>query len=234
MGSFIALSVVVLLALAALLGITTNQTQHDEKQLLAQTSITELFTRRGFLVAVVGGIVAYGVMSFIMTATPISMHVMEGHTLQDTARVIQSHVVAMYLPSLVTGMIIVSLGVSRVMLLGTLLLLGCSVIALNGQALMHYWWALVLLGVGWNFLFVGSTTLLTQHYHNHERFRAQAINDFAIFSLQAMASLSAGPVIHGLDWQWVNLLPIPLLFIMFLALLWLKGDKTPDNKTEPV
>lgn len=219
-GSFLVLAGLILLALVLLLMIRPSQ-DHQSEAHTEQPAVRTLLQRPGFFIAVAGGVTAYAVMSFIMTATPISMHVMDGHSLEATARVIQSHVAAMYLPSLLTGMIIGSLGVSRVMGLGVLLLLGCSLVALNGHGLMHYWWALVLLGVGWNFLFVGSTTLLTRYYRHQERFKAQAVNDFAVFGLQAVASLYAGQVIHGLGWQWVNLLPIPLLALMLLALLWL-------------
>ncbi len=229
-GSFLALAATVMLAMVLLSAMRPIQSrENDQEDEHHRPSLTHLFSRPGFLIAVLGGVISYVVMSFIMTATPISMHVMDGHSLDATARVIQSHVAAMYLPSLLTGMIIGRLGIGRVMGLGSLLLLGCSAVALSGHGLMHYWWALVLLGVGWNFLFVGSTTLLTQHYRNEERFRAQAVNDFAIFSLQAVASLSAGPVIHGLGWQWVNLLPVPLLVIMLLALLWLRSTSTEQN-----
>ncbi len=220
-GSFVVLAVLILLALVLLLMIRPTKTLSAEEDVHHKPSVMTLLGRPGFFIAVLGGVTAYAVMSFIMTATPISMHVMDGHSLEATARVIQSHVAAMYLPSLLTGLIIGTLGVSRVMSLGTLLLLACSLVALSGHGLMHYWWALVLLGIGWNFLFVGSTTLLTRYYDHKERFKAQAVNDFAVFGLQAMASLYAGQVIHGLGWQWVNLLPIPLLGIMLVSLWWL-------------
>jgi len=227
-GSFVVLSGLIVLALTLLLLIRPTKSLKAEDDEHHKPSVMALLGRPGFFIAVLGGVTAYAVMSFIMTATPISMHVMDGHSLEATARVIQSHVAAMYLPSLLTGLVIGALGVTRVMGVGTLLLLGCSLVALNGHGLMHYWWALVLLGIGWNFLFVGSTTLLTRYYEHKERFKAQAVNDFAVFGLQAMASLYAGQVIHGLGWQWVNLLPIPLLIIMLLSLFWLSARQKKD------
>lgn len=220
-GSFVALAALIVIALLLLSQIYPAQALKAGDEEHHKPSAMRLLKRPGFLIAVLGGVTAYGVMSFIMTATPISMHVMDGHSLEATARVIQSHVAAMYLPSLLTGLVIGTLGVRRVMGLGSFLLLVCSLVALSGQSLMHYWWALVLLGIGWNFLFVGSTTLLTRYYDHKERFKAQAVNDFAVFGLQALASLYAGQVIHGLGWQWVNILPIPLLLLMLLALWWL-------------
>ncbi|OPX56445.1 Predicted arabinose efflux permease, MFS family [Oceanospirillum multiglobuliferum] len=219
-GSFLAMSATICCALILLLMIKPVTVKQADNQPHQKTSLRTLFSRPGFLIAVAGGVISYSVMSFVMTATPISMHVMDKHSLDATARVIQSHVAAMYLPSLLTGMIIGTLGTIRVMAMGAGLLLTCSLIALNGHGVMHYWWALVALGIGWNFLFVGSTTLLTKQYQPAERYRAQAVNDFSIFSLQAVASLSAGQVIHGLGWQWVNILPIPLLLLMLIALFW--------------
>lgn len=226
-GSFLAMALLIAGALILLLALQeeADTAQKAVPDVHQSVSAFTLFSRTGFLIAVTGGVVSYAVMSFIMTATPISMHVMDGHSLDMTARVIQSHVAAMYLPSLLTGMIIGALGVRNIMSLGTLLLLACSGIALMGHELMHYWWALVLLGIGWNFLFVGSTTLLTRQYASEERFKAQAVNDFAVFGLQAIASLSAGPVIHQLGWQWVNLLPIPVLLVMLLLLFRMKSEK---------
>lgn len=228
-GSFVALAGTLVCALMLLLLIKPVRLDKLETQSHQKTALSTLFSRPGFLIAVAGGVISYSVMSFVMTATPISMHVMDKHSLDATARVIQSHVAAMYLPSLLTGMIMGALGTTRVMALGAALLLACSAIALTGHGVMHYWWALVVLGIGWNFLFVGSTTLLTKQYQPEERYRAQAVNDFSIFSLQALASLSAGQVIHGLGWQWVNLLPIPLLLLMLVSLFWFHRTERPTK-----
>ncbi|MFC1523208.1 MFS transporter [Thermodesulfobacteriota bacterium] len=175
-----------------------------------------------FITAVAAGAISYGVMSFIMTATPVSMHIMDCHSLQDTAWVIQSHVMAMYLPSLFTGHLITRFGMFRIMIAGLFCMAACVGIALLNREIIHYWGALVLLGVGWNFLFVGGTSLLTKAYRPEERFRVQAVNDFLVFGFQALASLSAGAVIHRWGWDWVNLLSIPLL--IFMALLLVKGE----------
>jgi MFS family permease len=162
-------------------------------------------------------------MSFIMTATPLSMHVVDGLSVVDTKWVIQSHLLAMFLPSLASGWLILRVGVKPMMGLGVLLMGLCIVIsALGSHHLMHYWWGLVLLGAGWNLLFVAGTTLLTTTYRPAERFKAQAVNEFAVFGSQALASLLAGPAIQHLGWKALNLTGVPLLVLMALCLFVLR------------
>jgi MFS family permease len=135
-------------------------------------------------------------MTLIMTATPISMHSHQGHSMTATGWVISSHVIAMYLPSLATGGLIVRYGTRPVMAAGALLLGVAIGAGLLGVSLMHYWWSLVMLWLGWNFLFVGATALLTETYHPEERFKAQAYNDFGVFGASALASLASGALLH--------------------------------------
>ena len=175
--------------------------------------------QRDFVTAVLGGVVAYAAMSFIMTATPISMHVHDHHSDTSTAWVIQSHLLAMYAPSLVSGRLIARIGVRSGMTAGLALMLACIGIASGGHDLMHYWWGLVLLGVGWNLMFVAATSLLTTTYLPAERFRVQGVNEFAVFGSQALASLAAGPAIHALDWRTLNLVALVPLAILAMALL---------------
>jgi MFS family permease len=167
------------------------------------------------------------VMSFIMTATPISMHVHDGHSDAATAWVIQSHLLAMYAPSLVSGAFIARIGIPAGMTIGLLLMAACILVDSSGQQLMHYWWGLVMLGVGWNLLFVSGTALVTTTYRPEERFRAQAVNEFAVFGTQAMASLLAGPAIYALGWRTLNLLALaPLLLLAAFALLGQRSRKS--------
>jgi MFS family permease len=184
-----------------------------------------LLRRPSFGLAVAAGAIAYAVMSFIMTATPISMHVMDGHSLDDTARVLQSHVMAMYAPSLVTGLLVDRLGVRRMMIAGALALLSCIATTAFSHAVVTYWVGLILLGVGWNLLFVGGTVLLTRSYESAERFRAQATNDVAVFGSQATASLASGAVLHRFGWMTMNLAAVPVLVLM-LALIGTLGRRT--------
>jgi MFS family permease len=172
-----------------------------------------------FMIAVTAAVVSYAVMSFIMTATPISMHVHDQHSDTDTAWVIQSHLLAMYGPSLFSGRLIDRIGVRAGMAAGLALMFACVAIDSAGRDLMHYWWGLVLLGVGWNLLFVAGTSLLTTTYRPGERFRAQAVNEFSVFGTQALASLLAGPAIHALGWRALNLATLVPLALFAAALV---------------
>jgi len=172
------------------------------------------FRQPEFAVAVMAGAVGFAIMSFIMTATPVSMHVMDGFSVEDTALIIQSHWIAMYLPALFSGFLIARFGVALIMGIGVVAIMVCVGIAAASHQFMHYWWALVLLGVGWNFLFVAGTTLLTSTYQPNQRFKAQAINDVLVFGSQATASLLAGVVLYYLGWVTLNLLTLPFLVMM--------------------
>ncbi len=177
-----------------------------------------------FLVAVLGGVVSYGIMTLLMTATPLSMHLNDGFSIEETGRVIRAHVLAMYLPSLVAGLLIERIGVTRLMLVGAAGLFATSVIGLQGHSLLNYWWALVLHGVGWNFLYVGGTTLLTYTYSAAERFRAQAVNEFSVFGMSATASLLAGTVMYLFGWNALMWVPVPILVTIAAALVWVRRD----------
>jgi len=177
-----------------------------------------------YLAAVFGGVVAYGVMTLIMTATPLSMHINEGFSIEQTGSVIRAHVLAMYVPSLVSGFLIDRIGVTRLMTVGAACIFATSIIGLQGHALMHYWWALVLLGIGWNFLYVGGTTLLTYTYSIAERYRAQAVNEFLVFGMSASSSLLAGTVMFYFGWTTLMLVPMPVLIAIIAALIYIRRD----------
>jgi MFS family permease len=189
-----------------------------------QRSLREIVQQPVFLVAVAGGTVAYGVMTFIMTATPLSMHIVDGFSLEDTAQIIRSHVIGMYAPSLFSGFLIERLGLIRMMSLGAFSLVAACVVGLQGHALMHYWFALVLLGVGWNFLYVGGTTMLTLTYSMSERFKSQAVNEFSVFGTSAIGSLLAGTIVHLYGWYTLVLAPLPLLAMIVLGLSLVRRD----------
>jgi len=183
----------------------------DESDLgKANRTLKEITRQPVFIVAVMGGTAGYGLMTLVMTATPLSMHINDGFSVEQTANVIRTHVLGMYLPSLVSGFLIERLGVVRMMFVGAIGLLATSIIALQGQSVMHYWWALLMLGVGWNFLYIGGTTMLTYTYSMAERFQAQAANEFLVFGTSATASLLAGTVMHYFGWSRLMLIPIPI------------------------
>jgi MFS family permease len=199
-----------LLLLSKYRDVAVDPTHHDGPA----RPLREIISQPVFIVALLAAAIGYGVMTFLMTATPVSMHVMDGHSLAAAAGVIQAHIVAMYLPSLFSGWLIHRFGEKRLLLSGIALLLACSAAAAQGHEVMHYGVALVLLGVGWNFLFVGGTTLLTRTYRASERFRVQALNDFAVFSLTATASLASGAAVQALGWNallWIVIVPSVLL-----------------------
>ena len=171
-----------------------------------------------FMTAVLSAMVAAGVMTLVMTATPLHLE-QHAFSLDDITLVIQSHIVAMFLPSLISGWLIYRLGVVRLMLLGVLALAGTVTIGLVSQSLLHYWWALVLLGVGWNFVFVGGTVLLMRAYTPAERFKAQGLNDFILFGAQALTTFSAGSLISLASWETLLLVNVPVLALTLAVLL---------------
>jgi MFS family permease len=183
-----------------------------------------------FAIAVGAAVTSYAVMSFLMTATPISMHVHDHHSDADTAWVIQSHLLAMYGPSLVSGRLIGRIGARSGMTAGVVLMAACVAISSSGRELMHYWWGLVLLGVGWNLAFVAGTALLTTTYRPAERFRAQAVNEFSVFGSQALASLLAGPAMHVLGWRTLNFAALVPLVVFAAALLAWPGQRSRNSR----
>ncbi len=187
-------------------------------------SLAQIVRQPVFIVAVLGGTVAYGVMTLIMTATPLSMHINDGYSLEETANVIRAHVLGMYVPSLVSGLLIERLGTVKMMTVGAIALLASVLLGLQGQSIMHYWFALVMLGVGWNFLYVGGTTMLTLTYSMAERFKAQAVNEFSVFGTSAIVSLLAGTVMYYYGWSTLVLLPIPLLLVIVAGLFIVHRD----------
>ena len=186
-----------------------------------------------YVLAVLGGTVGYGVMTLVMTATPLSMHVNDGFSIAQTAGVIRAHVIGMYAPSLVSGFLIERFGVTRMMFIGAVILLMTSMVGLQGQSLLHYWWALIMLGVGWNFLYVGGTTMLTYTYSTTERFRAQAVNELLVFGTSAIASLLAGTVMYYFGWFRLMLIPIPILVLICIALLVVRRDPLLERNAGP-
>jgi MFS family permease len=173
-----------------------------------------------YVVAVLSAAISYGVMNFLMVSTPIAMGVC-GHPYGDAAMVISSHVVGMFAPSFFTGSLIKRFGTIQVMLAGAALNAASIGVALSGVAVANFWWALVLLGVGWNFLYIGATTLLTETYRPEERAKAQGMNEFAIFAMMTVSSLSSGMIVANAGWEKVNYAAAPLLAIVVVALVYL-------------
>ncbi len=172
--------------------------------------MTQIARQPAFLVAVLAAAAGYGVMNMLMTATPLAMDIC-GLSFADTSFILQWHVIGMFAPSFFTGVLIKRLGVLNVLLAGAMLMFGCVAIALSGVTLTHFWWALVLLGIGWNFLFIGGTTLLTQVCSPQEHAKVQGTNDFVVLAAQAMTSLAAGLLVTSNGWVRLNEWVLPII-----------------------
>jgi MFS family permease len=181
--------------------------------------LAEIARQPKFIVAVLAGAIGYGVMNFIMTSTPIAMQVC-GHSYGDTAFIISSHVVGMFAPSFVTGPLIKRIGVLPVLFIGALLNMVAIGIALSGISVTQFWWALVMIGVGWNFLYIGGTTLLTETYRPEERAKAQGANDQSIFIMMAISSFTSGLTVTAGGWERVNMVALPMVAIVAIAIAW--------------
>lgn len=173
-----------------------------------------------FRVALVAGAVGYAIMILVMTATPLAMRD-RGFEMGQVAFIMQWHVFGMFAPSFVTGSLIARFGVQRILLSGATLLIGTVLVANLGTSLAHFWVALVLLGIGWNFLFVGGSAMLSTVHNEAERGKVQGANDLIIFSLVAIGSLMAGQLLHHLGWEALNLAMLPLILLVVLTTLWL-------------
>ncbi len=218
-GAYLALIAFVLVTLA-ILGRLRIPDLGATDQAKAGRPLAQIARQPKYVVAVMAGALGYGVMNFLMTSTPLAMRAC-GHPYGDAAFVISSHVVAMFAPSFVTGGLIRRLGAVPVMLAGALLNVASIAMALAGLEVSHFWTALVLLGVGWNFLYIGATTLLTETYRPEERAKAQGANEFAIFAMMTLSSLSSGMIVTNAGWQKVNYAAAPLVAIVIVALLFL-------------
>ena len=164
-------------------------------------------------------------MNFVMVSSPIAMEVC-GHSYGSAAFVISSHVVAMFAPSFFTGALIKRLGVLTVLFAGALLNIGAILIALSGIAVANFWWALVMLGLGWNFLYIGGTLLLDT-YRPEERARAQGANEFVVFCMMAISSFTSGLIVTNGGWEKVNLAALPLIGVVMVAIAWLWLTQRP-------
>lgn len=220
-GSYASIIILYLFSFVLLSFLDLPHTQkHSSKYQIQSRPIKDIMLQPRFIIAVVCGMLGYATMTLLMTATPLAMQ--HHHYLYtDTAFVIQWHVLGMFAPSFFTGNLIKRFGLLIVMFTGALLGALCIIINLNGTSVYHFWSALLLLGISWNFLFIGSTTLLTETYNENEKFKTQATNDFLVFSVVSAASLFAGVLHHKFGWQFVNYSAIPAICLILISLAWL-------------
>ena len=191
-------------------------------------SYFELISQPRFLQAVASAAFAYAVMSFLMTATPINMHVIEHYSLNKTGIVIQLHIVSMFLPSLITGNLLRKFGHSKIIYAGVSFYVLTILLSFLQPSFFNYLFSLVFLGIGWNFLYLSGTGLLVLSYREEEKFKAQGFNDILVFSTQALASLSAGYMLNMTSWKIMNLVAIP--FLILIVLTSIRADLSKDNK----
>ena len=218
-GSFIVLAAFALVALAVQSRVHVPAPSHEERSGRGR-SLRVIARQPEFVVAVLAGALGYGLMNLLMTATPIAMNFC-GHPFSAAALVIEWHVVAMYAPGFVTGSLIRRFGTLHVILAGVALTALATVVALNGISVAHFVAALALVGIGWNFMYTGGTTLLTQTYAPNEKARTQGLNDSIVFATMGVSSLASGALVTTSGWATMNRAALPVLALIALAVLWL-------------
>jgi predicted MFS family arabinose efflux permease len=182
-------------------------------------SLAEIARQPRFIVAVACGVASYAMMNMVMTSAPLAM-LMCQHSVAEATLGIQWHVIGMYAPSLFSGALIARFGVERIVALGLLLIVASAVVALSGTTIWNFWIALVLLGVGWNFGFVGATTMVTECHRPNERHKVQAFNDFLVFGSMAVGSFASGQLLADIGWNAVNDVIFPVVLAAGALLLW--------------
>jgi predicted MFS family arabinose efflux permease len=217
-GCYLAIAVLSALTIA-LMTLLDIPPRHEEVKSSAARPLFAIVRQPQAIVAIVAAALSYGMMNLVMTAAPIAM-IDCGFSTQSAAWVIQWHVLAMFVPSFFTGHLIARYGAVSIAMLGLALLSGAGLAGLLGITFSHFAVNLVLLGLGWNFGFIGGTTLLTGCYRQEEREKVQALNDFAVFGIVALASLSSGKLLDAQGWQGVNVAVFPAVALAAVLIVW--------------
>lgn len=186
--------------------------------------LMEIVKQPRFVAAVICGVISYGLMNFIMTSAPLAMKLC-GHAVTDSNLAIEFHVIAMYLPSFITGSLISRFGAGKVIVAGMVLIVLAAVAGLAGQTVYHFWADMILVGLGWNFGFIGATALVTETHRPAERTKVQSFNDFLVFGTMVVGSFSSGRILIDFGWNMVNELVFPLVFVGIAALLWFRRSQ---------
>jgi MFS family permease len=216
-ASFLAQGALALLAIGVVLALRAPPVAQVKSS--GGRPLSEIMRQPKFIASVIAALVTYGLMSFVMTAAPLAM-VGCGHSVGDAALGIQWHVLAMFAPSFFTGRLIARFGKEKLTAAGLVLTALAAVVGLNGLSVAHFWIALILLGVGWNFGFIGATALVTDCYRPEERVKVQAANDFLVFGSVAVASFSSGGLLSAGGWDSVNWLVFPPVAIALALVAW--------------
>jgi MFS family permease len=223
-AAYLALVGVALLSLVVLSLIRFPEHQAPKPGATSGRPLAQIMRQPVFIVAAAAGALGYGVMNLLMAATPIAM-AQCGLPFSSAALVLEWHVLGMFVPSFFTGHLIKRVGALPVMAVGVLLNAVCIAVALSGVELMQFLVALFVLGVGWNFLFVGGSTLLTEAHRPEEKIKTQGAMDFCVFSTMAITSFASGAMITTSGWQWLNLSSLPVVALIGVALLWLAATR---------
>ncbi len=226
-GSYLALACFTIMPALILSFYKNTNIQSDEINFNKEVrSYKEFFLDPKFLQAMFSATFGYVVMAFLMTATPISMHFMHNISVDKVGIVIQFHVLGMFLPSLITGSLINKYGPSKIMYAGTFFYLLTINMSFFEPNFINYLISLILLGIGWNFLYISGTSLLVTTYQEHEKFKAQGFNDLVVFSATAIGSLSAGILVSITSWKVINLMCIPFLILILFSII--RADNKKD------
>lgn len=229
-GCFVTLSIIALAIVVILQGVRIPRLTAEQRRNSGRP-LSQIVRQPVFVVAVLSGALGYGAMTLIMTATPLAMTGC-GFAFADTATVIQGHVIAMFLPSFFTGSLIQRFGNLRIIAIGSLLTAGCLVANMSGISFANFSVGLILLGLGWNFMFIGGSTLLTRAYAVEERAKTQATNDFIVFSSSVVGAFSSGMLQNEYGWIAVNAGIAPAMLIALIAVIWLAlHQRKPDSAT---
>ena len=231
MGSYLSLIFVCMLATLILTRLDIPQLSETERKDPGRP-LGVIMRQPVFIVAALSSMLSYGIMNLMMTSTPLAMRAHDHH-FNDAVLVLEWHIIGMYGPSFFTGSLIQRFGVLQVILTGVVLLFVCIGAALAGTEFSNFWVAMFLLGVGWNFMFVGGSALLTECYTPSERAKTQAANDFMVFATMAISSMSSGLLLNKSGWQAVNLGSIPFLALATAATLWLMWKRRVSATQDP-
>jgi MFS family permease len=218
-GSFLVLAGFAVVALAVQSRVHVSAPSHEERATRGR-SLAEIARQPTFAVAVLAAALGYGLMNLLMTATPIAMSFC-GHPFGAAALVIEWHVVAMYAPGFVTGSLIRRFGTLAIILAGVAITALATLVALDGISVAHFVAGLALVGIGWNFMYTGGTTLLTETYTPSEKARTQGLNDSIVFATMGVSSLASGALVTTSGWETMNRAALPVLAAIALAVLWL-------------
>jgi MFS family permease len=230
--SFVVQAMVALVAMAVLAGVDAPKPVPSD--LHGGRPLLEIVWQPRFIAAALCGIIAYPMMNLVMTSAPLAMKIC-GLSVSDSNFGIQWHIVAMYGPSFFTGTLILRFGAPRIVAIGLLLEAGAAAVGLSGITAMHFWATLFILGIGWNFSFVGASALVLKTHRPQERNKVQAFNDFLVFGMMAIGSFSSGQLLANYGWSAVNLVVFPpvLLGLAVLTLVsWAKRRANPQALSE--